>query len=89
VTDLMRDREVAELRAALEVARRDEADAAVRAKVAEARVEVLRTALGEASDMCAQEYSVDNQRSMDRVMKILSLALYPARAALGVERGTE
>jgi hypothetical protein len=41
VTSIMQDREIAELRAALEVARRDEADAATRAKVAEARVEVL------------------------------------------------
>jgi hypothetical protein len=58
------------------------ADWMEKCRAAEDEVAVLRTALGEASDMCAQEYSVDNQRSMDRVMKILSLALHPARAAL-------
>jgi hypothetical protein len=47
VTDLMHVREIAELRAALEVARRDEADAAVRAKVAEARVEAMVFCLSE------------------------------------------
>jgi hypothetical protein len=85
VTDLMRDREVAELRAALEVARRDEADAAVRAKVAEARVEVLRTALGEAVGIAEEPDGVPLQVRETRIVKWL----FAARAALGAERGTD
>jgi predicted 2-oxoglutarate/Fe(II)-dependent dioxygenase YbiX len=98
VTSIMQDREIAELRAALEVARRDEADAAVRAKVAEARVkelidadharnvaldraearvEVLRTALASALMVGLPPHDVSG------------LSMWAsARAALGVDRGT-
>jgi hypothetical protein len=45
MTSIMQDREIAELRAAIEVARRDEADAAVRAKVAEAALQSVASFL--------------------------------------------
>jgi hypothetical protein len=67
----------------------------VRAKVAEARVEVLRTALGEAGDalwragnmlsaICGSDCSADREKAMNSAF----LAMGKARSALGVERGT-
>jgi hypothetical protein len=66
-------------------ARRDEADAAMRAKVAEARVEVLRTALGEAVGIAEEPDGVPLQVRETRIVKWL----FAARAALGAERGTD